>query len=182
MDIDICFKITQNRIFEILRPFMNSSYRLKQDVLRFLSNQEFKKCEFKDIRNGFVQVYPEFSAKKYYAKIYQIIRELEKNNLFIIDRNRCIYKYSSIENQNLYLEIVGSSIEEETVKQQLLLDFHRVNSRVHRIDAEIEVFDKYINLYPKIKDRISKLMAERKQVKLKLQSELSAIEIIMNNI
>lgn len=158
---------------------MNSSHRLKQDVLKFLSNQEFNKCEFKDIRNGFVQVHPEFSAKKYYAKIYQIIRELEKNNLFIIDKNGYTYKYSSIENQNLYLDIIGSSVDEEVVKQQLLSDFQRLNSRVHRINAEIEIFDKYINLYPKIKDRIFKLTMERKQVQLKLQSELSAIEIIM---
>ena len=161
---------------------MNTSNRLKQNFFKFLSNQEFNKCEFKDIRNSFIHDYPEFSSKKYYAKIYQILRELEKNSLFLIDKNGCTYKYSSIENQKKHLEMVYGFDEENALKQQLLMDFHKVNCRVHRINAEIEAFDKYINLYPKIQVKISSLKSERKQVLFKLQSELSAIGIIMKYI
>lgn len=161
---------------------MNYSSRLKQDVLRFLSNREFYNCEFKDIRNGFVEIHPEFSAKRYYAKIYQIIRELEKENLFKIDRNSYIYKYSSVENQKFYTALAHGLDENNALKQQLIMDFHKVNSRIHQIKAEIEVFDKYINLYPKIKHKISNLKNERQQILLKLQSEVSVIDNIMKYI
>ena len=64
---------------------MSTNHQLKNCLFDFLSNRTFSGYEFKDLRTLFISQYPEFSAKKYYAKIYQTIRELASINLISID-------------------------------------------------------------------------------------------------
>ena len=74
---------------------MSTNHQLKNCLFDFLSNRTFTGYEFKDLRTLFINDYPEFSAKKHYAKIYQITRELASIGLILIDSRTCTYKYSS---------------------------------------------------------------------------------------
>ena len=65
---------------------------------------------------------------------------------------------------------------------QLLVDYHQKNSELHKIKAELEIVNKYLLLYPKIQEKIASFMNERDYKLLKLESELLAIDIILENI
>ena len=52
---------------------MSTNHQLKNCLFDFLSNRTFSGYEFKDLRALFISDYPEFSAKKYYGKIYQLV-------------------------------------------------------------------------------------------------------------
>lgn len=161
---------------------MNLSHRLKQDILNFLSDCAFEKSEFKEIYHGFIQQYSEYRSKKYYPKIYQTIRELEELKIFFIDRSGCTYKYSMIRNNQISLNLIDDIYDKDSLQKQLLSDYHKVNSEVHKVQAELEIFNKYVSLYPKIEEKISSFTTERNQNLLRLESKLSAIDIILENI
>lgn len=161
---------------------MNPTLRLKQDILSFLSDQTFNKSEFKQIYQGFTQQYSEYGSKRYYQKIYQTIRELENVKCLVVDRSGCTYRYSTIANPRILLEMLGNNYDKDSVQRQLLSDYHKANSMVHKIKAELEIFNKYVSLYPKIEGKISSFTTERNQNLLRLESELSAIDIILENI
>lgn len=160
---------------------MNITLRLKQEILKYLAENNFEKCEFKHIHKGFIQCFPEFKSKKFYPKIYIIIRELADSNLMCIDRTGCTFKYST-RNQRNILNQLEISYDKDAMKKKLLFDYHQTNSKVHKIKVELETFDKYLVLYPNIKGKISAFTSERSNNLLKLESELSAIDIILNNI
>lgn len=161
---------------------MNPTLRLKQDILKFLSNQNFDKSEFKQIYQSFTLQYSEYESKKYYQKIYQIIRELGNLKCLIVDQSGCTYRYSTIVNSQIILEMLGSNYDKDSVQRRLLSDYHKANSKLHKIKAELEIFNKYVSLYPKIEGKISTFTNERTRNLLKLESELSAIDIILENI
>jgi len=161
---------------------MNIIYRLKQDLLKYLSENVFDNSEFKQIHTGFIQCFPEFKSRKYYQKIYLIIRELGESHLIIIDRSGCNFKYSTNTKQSNFLDHIDINYDKESVQKKLLLDYHQANSKVHKIKAELEIFHKYVALYPNIKSKISTFTSERTKNLLRLESELSAIDIILNNI
>jgi hypothetical protein len=161
---------------------MNESLKLKQNILSFLSDHTFEKSQFKQIYHSFIQFFPEFRSKKYYQKIYQIIRELEQYRVFEVDRSSCTYKYSTIGNRQILLNLIHNTEDKDSLQKQLLSDYHRANSKLHKIKAELEIFNKYMSLYPKIKEKISIFTTERNQLLLMLESELSAIDIILENI
>jgi hypothetical protein len=147
-----------------------------------LSGQIFENCEFKEIHKAFILNYPEFKMKKYYGKIYQEVRELENYKLFIIDRTTNTYKYTSVVNTTKFEKLIDSLEEFEIVKNQLVSDYHQAQTEVHQIKSELNVFNKYIKLYPNIKSKISILAGERKSDLIRLESELSALDLIIQNI
>lgn len=161
---------------------MNITHRLKQEILKYLSENNFEKCEFKHIHKGFIQCFPEFQSKKYYPKIYIIIRNLAESNFIFIDRTGCTFKYSTNRNQRNILDHLDIIYDKDSLKKKLLFDYHQTNSKLHKIKVELETFDKYLVLYPNIKSKISTFTSERSNNLLKLESELSAIDIILNNI
>ena len=161
---------------------MNASIKLKKDILRFLSDSSFKESEFKQIYHSFIKNFPEFSSRKNYQKIYQIIRELEHCQVVEVDRSSCNYKYSMIGDRQILLNLIESIEDNITLQTHLLHDYDRANSKLHKIKAELEIFNKYMSHYPKIKEKISIFTTERNQRLLLLESELSAIDIILENI
>ena len=161
---------------------MNVAHSLKQDILIYLSKNTFEKSEFKYIYEGFTQNLPEFKSKKYYQKIYHLIREFEELNLLEIDKSGCTYKYSTNADQKTFLSLLEQSYDKNALQKQLLVDYHQKNSELHKIKAELEIFNKYLLLYPKIQEKIASFMNERDYKLLKLESELLAIDIILENI
>lgn len=161
---------------------MNITFRLKQNLLKYLSENTFENSEFKYIYGGFIQFFPEFKLKKYYQKIYIIIRELGESDLIIIDRSGCTFKYSTNRNRRNFIDHLEIIYDKDSVQKKLLFDYHQANSKVHKIKAELEIFHKYVALYPNIKNKISTFTSERNKNLLRLESELSAIDIILNNI
>lgn len=161
---------------------MNVTNNLKQDIVKYLSNNAFKNSEFKHIYAGFVQNFPEFKSRKHYQKIYIIVRELGETRFIHIERSGCNFKYSTNSNQMDFLGNLDIIYDKDSVKKKLLVDYHQANSKVHKIKAELEIFDKYVALYPNIQNKISSFTSERCKNLLKLESEMSAIDIILNNI
>lgn len=161
---------------------MNVTYRLKQDILKYLSENTFEGSEFRYIYGGFIQCFPEFKSKKYYQKIYLIIRELCDSSLIVVDRSGCTFKYSTNKVQRNFLEHLDIIHSKDSVQKKLLSDYHQTNSKVHKIKAELETFHKYVALYPNIKNKVSTFTSERNKKLLRLESELIAIDIILNNI
>ncbi|MFN4052641.1 MAG: hypothetical protein ACK4HS_11745 [Acinetobacter junii] len=161
---------------------MNVTHTLKQEIVKYLSKNTFKNSEFKHIYAGFVLNFPEFKSRKYYQKIYIIIRELGETHFINIDRSGCNFKYSTNSNQVEFLGNLDIIYDKDAVQKKLLVDYHQANSKVHKIKAELEIFDKYVALYPNIENKISSFTSERSKNLLKLESELSAIDIILNNI
>ena len=162
--------------------WMNVTHTLKQEIIKYLCENTFKNREFKHIYAGFVLNFPEFKSKKYYQKIYIIIRELGETPFISIDRSGCNFKYSTNSNQMDFLGNLDIIYNKDSVQKKLLVDYHQANSKVHKLKAELETFDKYVALYPNIENRISSFTSERSKKLLKLESELSAIDIILNNI
>ena len=90
--------------------YMSINHQLKNYLFDFLSNRTFYGYEFKDLRKLFIVSYPEFSSKKYYAKIYQAIRELASIGLILIDNRTCTYKYSSNYSRINLLDLMDKNV------------------------------------------------------------------------
>ena len=89
---NITYKCCSNFLIHL---YMQDTHQLKNCLFGFLSNMSFTSYEFKDLRQSFIQNHPEFSAKKYYSKIYLIIRELGESGMILVDRKNCTYRYTS---------------------------------------------------------------------------------------
>lgn len=161
---------------------MNLTHTLKQDIVKYLSENTFENSEFKHIYTGFVINFPKFKSRKYYQKIYIIVRALGDAHLIKIDRTGCNFKYSTNSDHGNLLSHFDIIYDKDSVQRKLLVDYHQANSKAHKIKAELEIFHKYVTLYPNIENKISSFTSERCKNLLKLESELSAIDIILNNI
>jgi len=161
---------------------MNITFRLKQDLLKYLSENTFQNSEFKDIYGGFIHCFPEFKSKKYYQKIYLIVRELGESHIMIIDRSGCTFKYSTNRDRKNFIAHSDIIYDKDSVQKKLLFDYHQANCKVHKIKAELETFHKYVALYPNIKNKVLTFTSDRDKKLLRLESELTAIDIILNNI
>lgn len=161
---------------------MNATHSLKQDILIYLSKNTFEKSEFKCIYDGFIQNFPEFKSKKFYQKIYHLIRELGELHLLKIDKSGCNYKYSTNADRKIFLSLLDQSYDKNALQKRLLSDYHQTNLELYKTKAELEIFKKYLSLYPKIHERIASFMTQRNHKLLKLESELLAIDIILESI
>lgn len=159
---------------------MSINQNPKYHLIVFLSKIQFSSYEFKDIRNHFVESYPEFSSKKYYSKIYQVIRELVAYGLIDMDDRTCTYKYSSNYNYDELLHIIPVSNIEKDLKKQLIEDFIDINEKVLKLTSEISAYNKYINLYPIIKDKIINCLEIRQRDLLEFETELNVLKKIIN--
>ena len=158
---------------------MSFSQEVQPILLKFLSSQDFDKAEFKDIYYAFINNHPQFKPKKYYSKIYKTVRDLEYLNAIRIDKSFCTFKYSTINDKNLYLDLTQNSFF--SVKKQLFIEYNRIGLEIHKMKCESEIFDKYILLYPSIKEKLSNFLVERQEHLLRLEFESSTLNIIMNN-
>ena len=112
---------------------MSTNHQLKNCLFDFLSNRTFSGYEFKDLRTLFINHYPEFSAKKHYAKIYQITRELATIGLILIDSRTCTYKYSSNYERVEILNLISINESNNDIKMSLALENDRVLAEITKI-------------------------------------------------
>ena len=155
---------------------MSTNHQLKNCLFDFLSNRTFSGYEFKDLRTLFISQYPEFSAKKYYAKIYQIIRELASVNLILIDSRSCTYKYSSNYQSIDILDLIAMNEFISDIKTDLALESDRVISEIKKINNELSIYQSYLQRFPTLSEIIRNLVKiKEKEIGL-LNCELIAIK------
>lgn len=61
----------------------------------YLLRTNFKSRTFKEIKEGFLFVFPQFREKSLYNKIYRAFRDAEANGLVIVSSTIPPYKYNS---------------------------------------------------------------------------------------
>lgn len=155
---------------------MSTNHQLKNCLFDFLSNRTFSGYEFKDLRTLFISHHPEFSAKKYYAKIYQIIRELASINLILIDSRSCTYRYSSNYERTDILELKAMYEFKNGIKTNLALESYRVITEIKKINNELSIYQSYLRRFPKLSEIIRNLIKiKEKEIGL-LKCELAAIK------
>lgn len=154
---------------------MQINQTIKENLVRFLANKSFNSKEFKDIRRMFVKVYPEFEAKKYYQKIYQTFRELQEMGFISVDNSTCTYKYTSAYRSSDLLDYLANEINSSVIHEQLSQDYTRLEKEVEKVNLEIEILAKYINLYPIMADKISRCVLDAQIYLRSLKSEISVL-------
>lgn len=155
---------------------MSTNHQLKNCLFDFLSNRTFSGYEFKDLRTLFIRQYPEFSAKKYYAKIYQTIRELASVNLILMDSRSCTYKYSSNYEHIDILNLIAINEFNTNIKYDLALESDRVISEIKKINNELSIYQSYLQRFPTLSEIIRNLVKiKEKEIGL-LKCELTAIK------
>lgn len=155
---------------------MSTNHQLKNCLFDFLSNRTFTGYEFKDLRTLFINHYPEFSAKKYYAKIYQIIRELATIGLILIDSRTCTYKYSSNYERIELLNLITINESNNDIKMSLALENDRVLAEITRISNELFIYQRYLKQFPSLSEIINDLIKVKKKEIYLLKCELVAVK------
>lgn len=155
---------------------MSTNHQLKNCLFDFLSNRTFTGYEFKDLRTLFINHYPEFSAKKYYAKIYQIIRELATIGLILIDSRTCTYKYSSNYERIELLNLITINESNNDIKMSLALENDRVLAEITRISNELFIYQRYLKQFPSLSEIINDFIKVKKKEIYLLKCELVAVK------
>ena len=149
---------------------------LKGYLVKFLATIAFKAKEFKDIRKMFIEAYPEFKAKKFYQKIYQIVRELQECGFIAVDTSTCTYKYTSLYRYSDLLNYLANQTASSSIHKQLYENYTRLGEEVDNVKLEIEILAKYMRLYPIIVDKISDCVDDAQMYLKSLQSEIRVLE------
>ncbi len=157
---------------------MSLNHQLRNCLFGFLSNKKFSSYEFKDIRHTFIRVYPEYSSKKFYPKIYLAIRELAEIGLIIIDKKACTYKYSSNYSKDELLNLIASDVTIQ-IKNTLLEEHKRVIENIDLLGNELTVYQLYLTKFPVLSGVISELVSEKNKELNFLKCALSALKNIM---
>lgn len=156
---------------------MSTNHQLKNCLFDFLSDRVFSGYEFKDLRALFISHYPEFATKKYYGKIYQVIRELANLGFISIDSSNCTYKYSSNYLKNELLDLLDDEIT--TVKTVLNTEHSQVMDRLSSLQYELCIYRGYLKKFPALQSLIFDHIAKiESQVKL-LNYELKVLETLL---
>ena len=157
---------------------MQDTHQLKNCLFGFLSNMSFTSYEFKDLRLSFIHCYPEFSSKKYYSKIYLIIRELTNFGMILVDRKGCTYKYTSNYSKAEILSFISFDTS-ASIRQILLLEHNNVLDNIELLDNEINAYYSYSEKFPIILDAINILINKKKKELIILRAELNALKNIL---
>ena len=153
--------------------YMSINHQLKNSLFDFLSDIAFSGYEFKDLRNLFITSYPEFSSKKYYAKIYQIIRELSSIGLILIDNRTCTYKYSSNYSR---MDLLDMSKSNRNIKIHLSFESDRVDTEISKINNELFIYQCYLQRFPSLSEIIHNLTNKKESEIALLKCERTAIK------
>lgn len=155
---------------------MSTNHQLKNCLFDFLSNRTFSGYEFKDLRTLFISQHPEFSAKKYYSKIYQIIRQLASMRLILIDSRSCTYKYSSNYQSIDILDLIAMNEFISDIKTDLALESDRVITEIKKINNELSIYQRYLQRFPTLSEIIHNLINKKESEISLLKCELTAIK------
>lgn len=157
---------------------MQDTHQLKNCLFGFLSNTSFISYEFKDLRKSFIRYYPEFSAKKYYSKIYLIIRELGESGVILVDRKNCTYRYTSNYSKEEILNFISLDTN-ELIRKNLLIEHNNVLDNIELLHNEINAYYSYSGKFPIISDAIGTLIKNKKKELILLRAELNALKNIL---
>lgn len=161
---------------------MSLNHGFSYYLVKYLSNQNFRGSEFKEIFNGFIKEYPEFSSNNSYQRTYRIIRELVNCDLMTLKRTHHNYKYTSnysVSSLNSFL------LKQDTTtdfKDKLKSEFTEVNLNIEKIRLEINFFDKYMKEYPILKDTILQFKKKSEQQLTYLESQICVLNMIRTNV
>jgi hypothetical protein len=162
--------------------FMSLNHELSYHLVEYLSNQNFRDSEFKEIFNGFKKENPEFSSNNSYQRTYRIIRELVNCDLMILKRTHHNYRYTSnysVSSLNNFLLKQDITID---FKDKLKSEFAEVNLNIEKTRLEINFFDKYMKEYPILKDTILQFKKKSQQKLTYLESQICVLNIISTNV
>ena len=151
---------------------MSENHKLKSCLTNFLSSLTFKDRVYGEIFHGFSAKYPEYSCGYAYQQVYRIIRYLVDCDLIVMKRTRHHYKYSSNYSvDELNFRLLHETLDDE-LKDKISDEFKEVSMDIEKLRLEIVLFERYMNKYPNLKDRILdfKLKSERQLIYLESQS------------
>lgn len=157
---------------------MSTNYPLKNSLFDFLSGRTFSGYEFKDIRGLFIFFYPEYSSKKYYSKIYQLVRELVSLKLVLADKSTCTYKYTSNYTRAELLNFKESN-ESDQIKTKLLLEYDRVFTRIDQLRNELHIYKLYLDKFPVLSEIITKFISKKRNEINFLECEIQTINTLL---
>lgn len=141
-------------------------------LVKYLSNKNFKACEFKKIFYGFTKEYPKFSCRNDYQRIYRIVRLMVTSGLMILKPTNHNYKYTS----NYTIESLENFFfsKEKNINFQEIIstEVEEINKDIMKVKLEINFFDMYLKQYPTLEDKIIdfKKQSERRLNYLESQS------------
>lgn len=162
--------------------FMTLNHQLSFYLIKYLSNQNFRCSEFKDIYGGFIQEYPSFSAKKNYQRIYRVIRALVSSGLIDLKRTPYTYKYSSNYSTHELEEFLLQQEPLVDFKDKLKIESKEVNLNIEKTRLEINFFDMYMKEYPILKDTILQFKKKSEQQLTYLESQICVLNMIRTNV
>lgn len=157
---------------------MQDTHQLKNCLFGFLSNMSFTSYEFKDLRQSFIHYYPEFSAKKYYSKIYLTIRELGNLGMILVDQKNCTYKYTSNYSKEEILNFISLDAT-ESIRHNLLIEHNKVLDSIELLNSEINIYYTYSKKFPAISDAIDNLINKKKKEMILFKAELNVLKNIL---
>ena len=157
---------------------MSTNHQLKNCLFDFLSDRTFSDYEFKDLRGLFIFFYPEFSSKRYYAKIYQFIRELVSVDLILADTSTCTYKYSSNYTRS-ELQNFRKSNDSDHVKSKLLVEYDKVLKSIDHLRNELHIYELYLDKFPVLSESIMKFIIKKQKEMSLLECEIQAIKTLL---
>ncbi|MCO8087621.1 hypothetical protein [Acinetobacter indicus] len=154
--------------------------QLRYHLIKYLSTFEFKDYEFKDIFNGFIDSNPNFKNINCYQKIYHYIRVLENNGLILIKQTNPYYKYSSnYTYDDLLKNLNDQNIECLKIKNELDKNIKKISDEINSLKKQIEYCDKYKNIYPTLKSKISSYRSELSQKIHGYEAEVKVIKSLI---
>lgn len=157
---------------------MSINHQLKNCLFNFLSNKTFTSYEFKDLRVTFINCYPEFSSKRYYAKIYQLIRELASAGLILIDSRNCTYKYSSNYSKDELSELILPD-QISQIQNSLNIEQNRVIKSMEIVNTELSIYQLYLAKFPALTEVIIGFINKKEKEMNFLQCELNALKTLI---
>lgn len=157
---------------------MDINYQLKYSFLDFLSNQTFSNSEIKKIRAEFIKYYPGYEPKRFYTKIYMIIRDLVSKNLILMDTSTCTYKYSSNYSKKDICDLIMKQKSLE-IENCFSMEYARVNENISDLFQELRIYEMYLDKFPMFSELINRFI-DQKELEIRLLSyELKALKNLL---
>lgn len=150
--------------------------QLRYHLIKYLSTFEFKDYEFKDIFNGFIENNPKYKNINCYQKIYNYIRLLENKGLILLKQSHPYYKYTSnYTYEELLKYLDNKSIECLNIKNELDKNIQEISYEINSLKKQLEYCDKYKNIYPALRNKISSYRSELSQKIYGYEAEVKVI-------
>lgn len=157
------------------------NHQLRVNLIKYLSNIQFKNYEFKDIFNGFIESNPDFKNLCCYQKAYSYFRVLEDNGYIILTKTHHHYKYTS---NYTYEELVKYISDREVdylrTKNELDQNIQKITLEIHSLQAQIVHYDRYVKLYPNLSAKIVSYRSQLFQTIVNYEAEIKVVKNLIS--